>query len=234
MATSAKGGDWIAIAALHNSEARSTHGVQPAAGLGSIQLVPFTPGVTALNVFAFWNSRADDVFRAAFQEGKQIGDTAALIAVANDQGILLSQSPGAVAKGTGSPAVKQSAARIDAALRTMLDAMAKGSDPGARNLRGILCLDSIHCARYWDAVASLGREYSFLAASTSIPVAEKVAAAAEGAKDGLRNVGQAAGAALSAAGEGVGIAVGGLFSGLGVMNTAILIGGGVLVAKAVF
>lgn len=232
-AASFQGSDWIGVASRQAAVYRQTFGVQSAVGFAE---TPFTPGQAALDTFNFWSGNVVPIFTAAAQEGKDIG--AALST--SDGGVFdgsasffVSTVPKTVAGTTGDMAVKQSAANIDTALRTMLDAMSLGSDPGTHNGSGLLCLDPVNSARFWGAAADCGREYSFLAADTSISTTELLSAAAEGAADGLKNVGEVAGQALAAAGAGVGDTLGGFFKGLGVVNTVVLVGGAYIVARRV-
>jgi hypothetical protein len=237
MATrSIRGGDWISVASEQAKSARATNGVQTVQGIASI---PFTPGALAFQMFQFWNASVSPVFLAGFREGKDIpaGAVAGIdsfAVVLSGNSLFLTDIPKKVAGNTDSAAVKQSATRIDTALRTMLDSMAKGSSPGSRNLAGLLCLDIVNGARFWEATTSLGREFSFLASSTSITAEEFWTAVKEGAKDGLRDVGEAAGDVLSTAGEGLGAGISGFIKGLGVVNTAIILGGGYVVGRYVF
>lgn len=242
MSRALRGGDWIAVAAEQAQACRLLHGGQ-SFGVSSI---PFTPGTFALETFRFWNSSAKQALAAAVLEGKlsplafgltDNADALALIGVPVPPGtsLFVTDAPRLAAGFPGtSVAVKQACVRVDTALRTLLDAMAKGSTPGTRNGAGLLCLDSTQAARFWGAVAGLGREYSFLGAATSIPIEQYWTVIKEGAKEGLRNVGEAAGAALDAAGDGIGTALGGFFKGLGVVNTVVLAGGGFLIARKVF
>jgi hypothetical protein len=232
---SARAGDWIAIAAEQARFCRLTHGTQIAIGNAT---VPFTPGTFAFQTFAFWNGAMDPVFFAAGQEGKLDGPAMAAVAgldltAGMGSTLFLGGTAAAVGRATSSAAVRQAATRVDSALRVMLSAMSAGSSPGTRNGRGLLCLDAVQAPRFWEAVASLGREYSFLAAGTSITVEEYWEAVKEGAVDGLRNVGEVAGSALAAAGEGLGTAVSGFLTGLGALNVVLLAGGAYVVGRKI-
>ncbi len=236
MARSIRGGDWIAVAAEQKAACSAANGFQLSGTLG-LQSSPFTPGEFARQTFRFWNDAAVPVARAAQGEGKSIPLSALGLPFAVDElGRPTFQAPPAPADGgmglspvgaalatSEDIAVKQAGRRIDASLRTMLACIAAAST--ARDNRGNLALSPVDAARFWDAVELMGLDYSFLAARTSISAGEYWTAVKEGAKDGLRNVGEVAGSALAAAGEGVGIAVGGLFSGLGVVNTLVVVGG---------
>lgn len=234
-----KGGDWIAVSIEQQTFCQRQNGAQPSIiGIGSA--TPFTPGTYAFLTFKFWNGAAEQVFARAGTQGHfDVGQKALTtkvvdvfdVATGRGSDLFLSSIPGEVAGDTEDIVVKQSAIRIDTALRAMLDAMTQGSNPGAHNDAGLLCLDAISAARYWSSVKSLGREYSFLTSNIAITVEEYWEAVQEGAKDGLRNVGETAGAVLSAAGEGVGATLGGFFSGLGIVNTAFLLAGGYFVGK---
>lgn len=247
MGRTARAGDWVAIAAEQARTAGLKFGTQPALAGGAASN-PFTPGEYAMATFRFWNGNVDNVFAAAEEGGKDVIEVKPA-ATTGGSGFFKGISDSALsphlraaaayvterAKDGGSLAVKQAVLRIDLALRTMLEAMARGTEGGgSRNGTGLLCLNPTQSGRFWASVSSLGREYSFLTAtSTGIPVDEYWSAFTEGAKDGLRNVGEAAGGILAAAGEAAGAAAGGLLSGLGVVNVAVLVGGGYLVAREV-
>ncbi len=228
-----RGADWIRVATEQKRTALSRHGLFM---LGATP-VPATPGTYAFTTFAFWNAACPGVLAAARREGKDVRTDAPFPTDPIDGMIggvsllLTDAAKRAHAAGTDEIAVKQSLERIDGSLRVLLDAMAKGSVPGARNFQGVLCLTPVESARFWSAVATLGLDYSFLASSTSIPANEYWDAVKEGATDGLRDVGQVAGSALAAAGEGLGAATRGFFEGFGMVNTALLVGGAVVAVK---
>lgn len=245
----AKAGDWIAIAAEQATACRSLHGVQKALGPAT---VPFTPGTFALMTFRFWNAAVDTAMVAAAKEGKfdaglaedlagvlaglkQAGGKLLDVVTPSSGGLFMTQMPKTMSGRVSSLAVKQSLGNVDTALRVMLDAMAKGGNPGARNAAGLLCLSAVEAPRFWSSVATLGRECSFLFGHTSVTVDEYWSTAKEAvkeaAKDVLRAVGETAGAALKAAGEGVGAGARGFFEGLGVVNTVVIVAGGVIALK---
>lgn len=236
-----RAGDWILVATEQARACRAQNGVL-SSFLGAQVGPPFTPGTFAFETFGWWNAAAGPVFVAAADEGKDVPKLALVdipdTPAAPATSLFLTDVPGKVAAGTESAAVRQSALRIGVDLRVMLDAMGKGSNPGTRNLAGVLCLDATQSQRYWNAVVGLGREYSFLASSTSVPTLQYWDSVVEGAKDGLRNVGEAAGKAAAvaaeAAGEVIGAAGSGLLHGLGVVNAALLLGGAYVVGREVF
>lgn len=240
MARRVRASDWIAVASEQATACRKANGTQAAVGIAT---VPFTPGTFALQTFFFWSGVCEQVFARAgsLEGGLDVGQKALAtklvdvfdVAIFRGSNFFMSDVPGEVAKDSGSIAVRQSAERIDSALRTMLDAMSRGSNPGTRNGAGLLCIDAVQAPRYWGAVATLGREYSFLSSNVAITVNEYWTVVKEGAKEGLRDVGKAAGEALNAAGDAVGAGLGGVLSGLGIVNTAVIVGGAYLVGREV-
>ncbi len=237
-------GDWIAAASAQAKACRAANGVQSTAGGGSY---PYTPGQFAIETIRFWTDHYPAVLLAAKGEGKPIpGDAlgekdglrAALIAAEQApegsgwftflDGLGVSDSP------ASTQGVRAALKRVGKSMFALHDAVARGSIPGTHNPEGRFCLHAEHSPRFWESTKLLGLDYSFLAARTSIPGDEYWTAVKEGAKDGLRDVGEAVGATTGAIGEGLGSAVGGLFNGLGVVNTALVLGGGYLVATKVY
>lgn len=230
MSAASRGADWIRLAATHRTDALGRYGIQFQDGFDP---QPFTPGGYALSVFGVWSRSIRGVFEGAAAEGKvpplALAESPAEFLEAGT--IFVSALPGKVADLAESIAVKQAARKIGEAQRVMLDAMAKSVDQPARDFEGRACLSATEAARYWAAVSSWAIQNSFLAARTSVPLSERLDAAAEGARDGFAGVGEAVGTAARFAGEAVGSVAGGFFEGFGAVNLIVLAGGAYVATK---
>lgn len=235
----AAGRDWARISASQRGNVRAGLGIQGGNG------IPFTPPGVAAATFHLWSNALGAVILAAHDEGKAIPAPAITGALG------FGFTPGGLVLPTGGPStvglagmlldsseigVKDAGRKIQKAMLDMAESLAapfSSKSPG-----GLSCMTLTNATRFWDGVSTCAIQYGFLAARTSISVADFMGAALDGAREGLENaaktVGETAGKIAAEAGKVAGQASAGFFGGFGLVNTAVIVGGGLLIAKTVW
>lgn len=239
MATeSIAGADWARLSSDQRADARIARGFQGGNG------IPFTDARTAVAVHRFWNNAIAPVVIAASDEGKAIPASALLAAAGlrSVGGIVLpTDSPSALSITLGmidasEIGVRDAGRKMNAALVAMAGAMTGVF--ATKNGAGVDCMSLSNATRFWDGVSTLAIQFGFLAAQISISVGSFLEAALQGAKEGAENtahfIGEQAGKAAAFAGELAGDIGRGAAKGFGLGNTAVVVGGGLLIAKFVW